>query len=186
MSQKLPDRPNLEHLKNQAKKRLEALRATNPNAQLADALHDVARAYGFESRPKLKDQVDLVAVSGSASPLEGAWIADISRSVRHPANPFRSARMHFAVVGDRIRMKDIFVDADGKQVEGHNVIEADGVPHETPNGYVLTATWRGPRVLETEATQNGAVVGRGRYEVSEDGSMLTITGEEQRIVCRRA
>ncbi len=58
MSRELPPRPSLEHLKKQAKDRLEALLQSNPTAQLADAQHDVARDYGFASWPKLKAHVE--------------------------------------------------------------------------------------------------------------------------------
>ena len=50
------------------------------------------------------------------------------------------------------------------------------------NGYGLTATWRGANLLETLATKEGEVVGRGAYEVSADGATLTIVGPEQLIV----
>jgi hypothetical protein len=44
MSRQLPPRPNLEHLKKQAKDLLDELKRTNSHAQLADALHAVAGA----------------------------------------------------------------------------------------------------------------------------------------------
>ncbi len=50
----LPDRPNLRHLKDQAKDLLKAGAA----ASLADAQFKVARLYGFASWPKLKAHVD--------------------------------------------------------------------------------------------------------------------------------
>src|SRR5258708_18672143 len=50
----LPDRPNLRHLKDQAKDLLKAGAATS----VADAQFKVARLYGFASWPKLKAQVD--------------------------------------------------------------------------------------------------------------------------------
>src|SRR6267143_402555 len=50
----LPDRPNLRHLKDQAKDLLKAGAA----ASLADAQFQIARLYGFASWPKLKAQVD--------------------------------------------------------------------------------------------------------------------------------
>jgi ankyrin repeat protein len=75
----LPDRPDLPQLKRQAKELLAAFRAGNPDAvgevtahyRGADAatfaLHDaqlvIARAYGFESWPKLKVFVDGATVS---------------------------------------------------------------------------------------------------------------------------
>ena len=52
--QALPDRPNLRHLKDQAKDLLKAGRA----ASLADAQFQIARLYGFASWPKLKAHVE--------------------------------------------------------------------------------------------------------------------------------
>jgi ankyrin repeat protein len=54
----LPAQPNLEHLKNEAKQRLKALRAHDPRAQLAAAQLGVARDYGFASWRALKTHVD--------------------------------------------------------------------------------------------------------------------------------
>jgi ankyrin repeat protein len=53
-SRPLPDRPNLRHLKDQAKDLLKAGRA----AELADAQFQIARRYGFASWPKLKAHVE--------------------------------------------------------------------------------------------------------------------------------
>jgi hypothetical protein len=50
----LPNRPNLRHLKDQAKDLLKAGGA----ASLADAQFQIARLYGFASWPKLKAHVD--------------------------------------------------------------------------------------------------------------------------------
>ena len=50
----LPDRPNLRHLKDQAKDLLKAGTA----ASIADAQFKVARLYGFASWPKLKAHID--------------------------------------------------------------------------------------------------------------------------------
>jgi ankyrin repeat protein len=54
----LPAQPNLEHLKNEAKQRLKALRAQEPRAQLTEAQLAVARDYGFASWRALKAHVD--------------------------------------------------------------------------------------------------------------------------------
>lgn len=56
----LPAHPSLEHLKNEAKDRLRALRSKDPSAQLAHAQLLVARDYGFSSWRKLKAFVDAV------------------------------------------------------------------------------------------------------------------------------
>jgi ankyrin repeat protein len=90
MSVPLPDRPNLEHLKNQAKSLLQAARAKDPAAlrrfatlpafatstpEALDpaglALHDaqsvIAREYGFPSWPALRDEVEVRALSFDAA-----------------------------------------------------------------------------------------------------------------------
>ena len=56
----LPERPNLRHLKDQAKDLLKAGEA----ASLSEAQFKVARAYGFASWPKLKEHVDLLEEVG--------------------------------------------------------------------------------------------------------------------------
>src|SRR5690349_20082611 len=53
-SRPLPDRPNLRHLKDQAKDLLRAGAA----ASLTEAQFKIARTYGFASWPKLKAHVD--------------------------------------------------------------------------------------------------------------------------------
>jgi hypothetical protein len=68
MPRDLPDRPDLEHLKKQAKALLRELRQRDANASLADALHALARDYGFASWPKLKAHVE----SGSSRNSETA------------------------------------------------------------------------------------------------------------------
>ena len=68
MSLILPPRPNLDHLKKQAKDRLVDLQAASPGAQLADAQHALARDYGFASWPKLKAHVEALAASAPAPP----------------------------------------------------------------------------------------------------------------------
>src|SRR5262249_34666686 len=78
MSRELPARPNLEHLKKQAKELLQdfrqgvpaalerfqslALKSTPTDAKLADAQHVIARDYGFASWPKLKEHVESLAL----------------------------------------------------------------------------------------------------------------------------
>ena len=54
----LPPRANLEHLRNEAKQRLKAMRSEDPRARLADAQLAVARDYGFPSWRRLKATLD--------------------------------------------------------------------------------------------------------------------------------
>jgi ankyrin repeat protein len=60
----LPEAPNLDWLRKQAKRHLEELRRTNPDARLADAQFDLAKRYGFSSWRALKRTVDAVRVEG--------------------------------------------------------------------------------------------------------------------------
>jgi ankyrin repeat protein len=60
----LPDNPNLDWLRKQAKRRLEELRETNPAAKLADAQFELAKQYGFTSWRALKVHIDSLTVEG--------------------------------------------------------------------------------------------------------------------------
>ena len=60
----LPDTPNLEWLRKQAKQRLREIRQTDSNAKLADAQLDLARRYGFPGWRALKAHVDSLTLDG--------------------------------------------------------------------------------------------------------------------------
>ena len=77
MSRDLPARPNLDHLKKQAKELLQTLREQDPDAQLSDAQHALAREYGFGSWPRLKAHVE--SETTAQNPFIGKWTADLSR-----------------------------------------------------------------------------------------------------------
>ena len=67
MAKKLPARPNLDHLRGQAKTRLATLKKRNARARLADAQLAVAREAGFKSWPALTRHVEQLRA------LEGEW-----------------------------------------------------------------------------------------------------------------
>jgi hypothetical protein len=81
MPRDLPERPDLEHLKKQAKALLRELRQRDANASLADALHALAREYGFASWPKLKAHVESgfsrISESSPALPLASSSSAPL-------------------------------------------------------------------------------------------------------------
>jgi len=60
----LPDTPDLDWLRKQAKRQLDELRRTRPSARLADAQLALARSYGFSSWRALKAHVDSLTVDG--------------------------------------------------------------------------------------------------------------------------
>src|ERR1041384_4633351 len=66
MSRSLPERPNLDHLKNEAKALLKRLRATDPAAKLTDAQRQLARDYGFPTWAQLRDAVRSLLATGPA------------------------------------------------------------------------------------------------------------------------
>ena len=78
MSLTLPPRPSLDHLKKQAKARLEAMQATSPDAQLADAQHALARDYGFASWPKLKAHIAALVAAAPEPPQPPAPAAPVA------------------------------------------------------------------------------------------------------------
>ena len=193
MSRNLPPHPNLEHLKKQAKDLLHELKQENPVLKLADAQHALAHEYGFASWPKLKAYVEAQAgevastqlASEQPNPFVGKWTANLSKSRRHPGNQFQSATLEFIVDGDAVTIIDVVVDDSDHVIHGKNTILVDGKEHPSDNGYVMVARWRGSHVLETEAKKDGLKAGWGTYEVSEDGKILTISGDEQMIVLDR-
>ena len=173
MSRHLPEHPNLDHLKKQAKALLGDLEQRNPAAKLADALHAVAREYGFATWPQLKAHVESLPVQ--ESPFVGCWTADVSKSKRHPANEFQRATLEFAVDGDAVTITDVVVTASGQEERGTNTIRADGGEHLSSNGYVLMARWLGSHALEAVTKKDGQDVGRVTYAVSADGTTLTLS-----------
>ena len=109
-------------------------------------------------------------------PLIGTWIANISKSNRHENHRFANATMHFAITGDVVRLGYGGVNASGKEERSEQVLHADGLPHAHPlaPGIVVTSSL-GPRSLESTAMQDGATMGHGSYDVSEDGNTLIAT-----------
>jgi hypothetical protein len=101
------------------------------------------------------------------------------------------------VVGDTVTIADVFVTASGQEEHGRNTIQAGGREHpaEHGNGYRVMARWLGSHVLEAVAKKDGQVVRQVRYEVSADGTTLTVSAvgsahqgfqaAEQVIVLRR-
>src|ERR1043165_6814798 len=59
-SRSLPERPNLDHLKNEAKALHKTLRAKHPDVKLTDAQRQLAREYGFPTWVKLRAHVQSV------------------------------------------------------------------------------------------------------------------------------
>lgn len=193
-AQPLPDRPNLEHLKKQAKALHRRLQEQDPTCTLADAQHALAREYGVASWPKLKAHVEsLLAATARrekqtaanrpamlASPFAGRWVSDLSRSTRHPLQDFEVAHLHIEITGDIVQLTDVIVDRSGREEQHVNTLEANGQEHPLRYaGYAVTARWRGSHALEAVVKKDGRREAQSVYEVSEDGQTLTIHGEAE-------
>lgn len=76
-SQSLPDNPNLEWLRKQAKRRLEELRLRHPEAKLADGQLDLAKQYGFANWRAFKKHVDSLTAEGQL--VEAARVGDVDK-----------------------------------------------------------------------------------------------------------
>lgn len=76
-SSSLPDAPNLDWLRKQAKRRLGELRTHNPAARLTDAQRALARQYGFASWRALKAHVDVLTIDGRL--FDAARTGDVGR-----------------------------------------------------------------------------------------------------------
>jgi hypothetical protein len=184
MSRELPSRPNLEHLKKQARRRLSELQRENPAAKLADALHETARGYGFATWPQLKAHV--ASLEPAVNPFTGRWTANVAKSKRHPLNTFQQATLEFDVAGDVVTIRHIAVEASGREERDTNTMLVDGKEHLVDrhgNGYV--ARWLAPSTLDVEARQHERTVARGTYEISADGQTMIVSTAEQRIVLDR-
>jgi hypothetical protein len=73
----LPENPNVHWLRKQARRRLEQLRQTNPEAKVAEAQFEIARQYGFSSWRALKAHLDALTVDGKL--VEAARAGDIAK-----------------------------------------------------------------------------------------------------------
>jgi hypothetical protein len=84
MSRQLPEKPNLEYLKKQAKELLRGMR----HGKLADAQHTLANEYGFATWAKLKSHVEALGLSPAEALKKAVCDCDAARVrqvlQRHP------------------------------------------------------------------------------------------------------
>src|SRR5882724_7481481 len=98
MSRELPAKPNLEHLKEQAKDLLRKIQQGDADAiervrtfvafsapaslKLADAQHVIARDYGFSNLPKLKQHVESLALDPAGKLSAAVCASDADKTAR--------------------------------------------------------------------------------------------------------
>ncbi|HEU4722221.1 MAG TPA: ankyrin repeat domain-containing protein [Gemmatimonadaceae bacterium] len=113
----LPDAPDLEWLRKQAKHRLVELRQTNSGARLADAQLLLARTYGFPSWRALKAHVDSLTIDGRLFALAREGNVDELRALldAHPdrllarEKPYGWTLLHAAAQKGRLAVVDLLL-----------------------------------------------------------------------------
>ena len=113
----LPDAPDLDWLRKQAKRRLAAMRAVQPDAKLADAQFELAKQYGFPSWRALKAHIDALSLDGQL--FAAARAGDITRLTRlldrHPERlearsaPYRWTLLHAAAHAGHLPIVDLLL-----------------------------------------------------------------------------
>jgi ankyrin repeat protein len=113
----LPDNPNLDWLRKQAKRHLDELRQTNPAAHLADAQYAIAKRYGFSSWRSLKAHIESLTVEGQL--FDAAKSGDAARLAAlldaHPdklhsrSKPFEWTLLHAAAMDGHLAAVDLLL-----------------------------------------------------------------------------
>jgi hypothetical protein len=208
MSQLLPQFPNLEHLKGQAKDVLRVVRRRKPEWKLAHAQHALARGYGFTSWPELKTHVESVRGQSAAAsptaraphaddtrpdgcdahPIVGTWVLNTSRSTYRASHLHQNGVMlEFGMTGHTISMTQVVVDPSGRDVAVKLALRTDGHPQPVRfgKGLVLEARWADSGILEAIIKNAEQIISRGTYQVSEDGRTLAFVTQEYQVVFDR-
>ena len=180
MSRTLPSNPSLEYLRKEAKALLQQLQQRDATVRLADAQHELARAYGFASWPRLKAHLEDQRSDKHA--LHGKWKLDPQRSTANPDLPIHEATLDITVEGETVTIADVTVTESGEQHRAQNTLLADGRESQGDHGYTVIARWVGARGLGWTVQQNGQEVAAGRYEVSEDGQSLAATTGNRKFI----
>jgi ankyrin repeat protein len=160
-SLKLPDNPNLEWLRKQAKARLAELRQANPDARLAAAQFELAKRYGFSSWRALKEHVDSVTVDGQI--IESARKGDVETLARlldeHPA------KLHLKVPPYEASL--LFPAAESGNVDAVDLLLARGldVNYREKGDNTYAMHWAAAKgnldIVRKLADAGGDVIGEG-------------------------
>jgi ankyrin repeat protein len=113
----LPQNPDLDWLRKQAKRHLQELRQVEPAARLADAQFDIARRHGFSSWRALKAHIDSLTVEGQL--FDAARTGDVTRLTalldQHPTRldarqpPYEWTLLHAAAFGGHLAALDLLL-----------------------------------------------------------------------------
>jgi hypothetical protein len=121
----------------------------------------------------------------------GAWTANVAKSKPGEGYAFKAADLRIERSGDSMTMSSRLVFASGDEQRATETFRTDGAETRgtlTP-GVTLVARWLDPHVLASLARKDGRVVAVVIYEVSADGSTLTLRTSgavEQTLVFERS
>lgn len=114
----LPDNPNLEWLRKQAKARLAELRRVDPGAKLSTAQFEIAKRYGFSSWRALKEHLDSLTLEGRI--IDSARKGDVETLARlldeHPEKlhlkvpPYEASLLFPAAQGGHVDAVDLLLE----------------------------------------------------------------------------
>jgi len=114
----LPDKPNLDWLRKQAKRRLDELQEIDPAAQLADAQFELAKQYGFPSWRALKMRIDSLTVEGQL--FDAARNGEVGTLIElldeHPDKinardqPYEASLLHAAAHNGHLEAVDLLLE----------------------------------------------------------------------------
>ena len=113
----LPENPNLDWLRKQAKRRLEERRKTKPGAQMAETQFNLAKQYGFPSWRALKAHIDSLTLDGQL--IEAARKGDAAKLTslldQHPEKlhlripPYEWTLLHLAAQHGQLAIVDLLL-----------------------------------------------------------------------------
>ena len=116
-AQALPENPNLEWLRKEAKRHLDSLRQSTPDAKLADAQFELATRYGFPSWRALKSHIDSLSITGQLFDATRDCKVDTLRALldAHPAHigarkePYQWTLLHAAAEAGCVEAIDLLL-----------------------------------------------------------------------------
>jgi ankyrin repeat protein len=157
----LPDNPDLDWLRKQAKRQLAELRKVNSRARLADAHFDLARSYGFSSWRALKAHIESLTIEGQL--FDAARTGNVAKLTAllesHPGSllardkPYEHTLLHVAARDGRLVVVDLLL-ARGLDVNTRERGDNTYAMHWAAAGGHLD-------VVRRLADAGGDVVGRG-------------------------
>ena len=116
-AQSLPDKPDLDWLRKQARRLLGELRKSDPDATLATAQFELAKSHGFPSWRALKAHIDALSVEGQlfAAARAGDAAALATLLEAHPdalharEKPYEASLLHAAAHAGQLAVVDLLL-----------------------------------------------------------------------------